>query len=491
MKRLFNQLFRRRPSSRQAVKPTSALDAQAGYYGYFEGTKHTRERTRIPYFVGDAKSTHSGLERLNLISTARWLYDNDGLVKGAINDLARYSFPLKVQAASAETEWNAQAEELFAEWSDYADITSTLSFEEIQRLSSIAIDRDGDIGIAFVQDGERPALQLIEAHRIKDAPRNGSFVEGVQTDAFGRPLAFSVSDDSTSDGFREVSANSMVLLADPDRLDQRRGLSSLRHAIAHIRDKHDIVNFEKQGVKNLSTISAVIESELGEADTSTWDFETTTDASGNDLTVAKMQSGAIPVLPKGDKLSAFQGNRPSAAFTGFLEFLVREFAIGMGLPYEFVWEPKGITGPAQRFIMNKAQRRFRERQRLLEPVIKRTWAFVIANAIEAGQLPAVAGWERTRLQPPASLTIDAGRDAMQEREDVKAGLLTLQEHYGKRGLDWEQELEQAGKEVETIFSIASDIATRSGVPVEQVLNRLSMLTQHGETPPPPNNEAPT
>ena len=171
-----------------------------------------------------------------------------------------------------------------------------------------------------------------------------------------------------------------------------------------------------------------------------------------------------------------------------LEFLVREFAIGMGLPYEFVWEPKGITGPAQRFILNKAQRRFKERQRLFEPFIKRTWAYIIAHAITSGRIPETEGWTRVRLQPPASLTIDAGRDAMQELEDVKAGLLTLQEHFGKRGLDWEQELQQAGKEVESIFGIAGDIAERTGLPVEQVLNRLSMLTQHGEPPAPQNDE---
>jgi capsid protein len=145
----------------------------------------------------------------------------------------------------------------------------------------------------------------------------------------------------------------------------------------------------------------------------------------------------------------------------------------MGLPYEFLWHPAGITGPAQRFIMGKAQRRFNERQRLFSRMVKKVWAMVIADAIDQGKLSPVKDWYKCRLQAPAQLTIDAGREAAQEREDVMAGLMTMREHYGKRGLDWQSECQQKTKEVKYLVEKAQDIANETGVDFNTVIKYMT------------------
>ena len=129
------------------------------------------------------------------------------------------------------------------------------------------------------------------------------------------------------------------------------------------------------GVKNLSSFSAVLQSDFDEPDEDAFGLAEidSVDAQGQptEVTVSQMQSGEIPVLRKGETLTAFQGNRPSTTFQGFLEFLVREFAVGLGLPYEFIWNPQQLTGPSQRFVMGKAQRKFEERQRLFGNMVKK------------------------------------------------------------------------------------------------------------------------
>ena len=102
------------------------------------------------------------------------------------------------------------------------------------------------------------------------------------------------------------------------------------------------------------------------------------------------------------------------------------------------------------------------------------------NGIMRGKLGMIEGWEKIIIQAPQSLTVDAGRDANAEREDMKAGLLTMREHYGKRGLDWQEEIEQGAQEIEFLIGKAREVADRTGAPLSTVLNRMSLLTPNGE-----------
>ena len=458
---------------------------------YWDGIRRSRERKSIPYAFKSARSNNTW-NRKEMASMSRYLYDNDGIVKGAINDLARYSFPLIPQAVTDDPYWNLEAEALFADWSNVADVGGRYGFEEFQRLASIAIDRDGDVGAMFVRENGFK-LQLMESHRVGNFfDSDAGYIDGVKTNRSGRPLAYCIADESIYGEFfpkqtkaRSVPASAFMLMLEPERAEQQRGLPAIKHAMNHIRDIKEILDFEKAGVKNLSTIAAVLESETGEADPDAWNISEIEDGSTK-LTVNEIQSGSIPVLKKGEKLQSFNTSRPSPTFQGFLEMLIRQFAVGIGLPYEFLWHPAGITGPAQRFIMGKAQRRFNERQRLFGGLVRKVWAMVISDAISSGKLSPIEKWYKCRIQAPAQLTIDAGREAAQEREDVAAGLMTLREHYGKRGLDWQSECQQKAKEMKYLLSKAQDIAKETGVEFATVVNLMTKGEFIGA--PQPNEE---
>jgi len=473
---ILDRIFKKTPKQR-------TREPRAYHPHYWDGLQFNRERNSIPYFLKSARANHTW-HRKTMASMSRYLYDNDGLVRGAINDLARYSFPLSPQAITDDPYWNLEAESLFEEWSQNADIGNRYGFGEIQRLCSIAIDRDGDAGIMFARRNGLK-LQLIEGHRVGDfIEKDSNYVDGVKTDKYGIPISYLVADDSIYGEFhpkstkaKEVPANSMCWLVDPDRAEQYRGMPAIKHAINHVRDIKEILEFEKNGVKNLSTIAAVLESETGEADPDAWNLKDI-ESDSTRLTISDVQSGSIPVLKKGEKLTPFTHDKPSPTFQGFLEFLIREFSVGIGLPYEFIWHPSGITGPAQRFIMGKAQRRFHERQRLFYIMVRKVWATVISDFISQGKLKPVDKWYKCRVQTPADITIDAGREMSQEREDVKAGLMTLREHYGKRGLDWQSECMQKAKEIEYTIEKCKTIAESCDMDANAVLS----IFMQGEPP---------
>jgi capsid protein len=157
----------------------------------------------------------------------------------------------------------------------------------------------------------------------------------------------------------------------------------------------------------------------------------------------------MPRLQPGEEYSSFGSNRPSPTFQGFIELLLREIAVGLGLPFEFVWDLVKAKGSGSRFILAKAQRRFEERQRLLiDQFLTRVWRWVMAKAIKRKDLPAAQFWWLVRWQTPAKITVDAGREAQANRDDLRYGNRTLAMDASEQDLDWKDDI-RAQREIET------------------------------------------
>jgi capsid protein len=59
--------------------------------------------------------------------------------------------------------------------------------------------------------------------------------------------------------------------------------------------------------------------------------------------------------------------------------------------------------------------------RLLTPV----WGYVMGDAITSGAVPSCESWNKVLWTTPKSVTVDAGRDAAQNRADIEYGLKTI------------------------------------------------------------------
>jgi len=442
------------------------------FFGFYEGANQSRNRTFMPVVLKDSHETLTPWARKSILSHSRWLCANFGIARGALKDMARYSIGSGIwpQCQTADAEWNQAAEDYWINWAKVADFQEKFTFTQMLMLISLSIDRDGDIGCILTEaPGGFPKIQLVEGHRIGDAPNvlvgKGETQDGVILDQFGRVTSYRViQDDETT---RDIPARSMILLYDPDRTDQTRGISALAHAINNLRDVKDILAFEKAGVKTNSATAMVITNKSGEADSNDWDTTLNTDTPTTGLMLEEIQGGRIQRLATGETLESHGSNRPNPTFTGFLEFIIRDVATGTGLPYEFIWNAEKLSGPAQRFIMQKANRRFQERQQLLvDRFLNRAWGYVISKAIKNGSLAKNNDWWRLRWQTPAQITVDVGREAREDRSDVEAGLRTAATHYGEQGTDWQEAYRQRVAEI----AFLKREAEAQGLTLDQVQN---------------------
>jgi capsid protein len=159
--------------------------------------------------------------------------------------------------------------------------------------------------------------------------------------------------------------------------------------------------------------------------------------------------GMIPRLKATERIESFMMNRPNEKLDAHLEQYIRAAALGLGLPYEFVWDTSAVGGVAQRFIIQKAARAFSARQDvLISCFLGKLWNYAIANAMRRRELPQNPNWRRVHWQTPRSITVDVGREAAARRDDVKAGLMTLADFFGEQGLDWKESVQEIAAERE-------------------------------------------
>ena len=443
-----------------------------GWFSPYESANWSPRRGRVPgASPGDAKRDLTPGIRNELVRRSRYLHKNSGFVRELVANTATYSTGdgIKPQAQSPDPVWNRLAEEYFANWAARCEVTRRFSFEECQSLVCRGIDVDGEYFIHKTRDRDnRPILQLIEAHRVGDTEGSMDTVDGVGLDAVGAPSFYRVIlDDGT---FRDIPAESVLHVFEPESMSAVRHPPTIQHSINHIVDAMELLALEKHAVKDNADVSRVLKTERGEIEDESGDFSLggqPAPADGSDpVSLQRIIGGKLVALKPNESLDSFQSNRPSPTFSGFLQFLMRDSALGV-LPYEFAADSSQIGGAGVRLVVAKAGRRFSYRQmilvsRLLRPV----WAYVIGDAIATGALPSIAGWWRVRYQKPARVTVDAGREAQQNRADVETGLRTLSEAYAELGLDFEEQAEVRAQDARLLI----DLASKYQVPLQMLWN---------------------
>jgi len=452
---------------------------------YFEALNTVDHRTPIPATGLYVHRLLSKFNRLQLASVARYLWDNVGLVYYATDLVANYSTPMIPRAATLDRKWNEAANNLFDEWADRADFTGRFDFWDLQRLASFYLDTDGEVFALWTDEGGLPQIQMLESWRIdKPTVADDRVFDGIQLDTQGRVLGYWL------DGESFLDANALVHLFDLERYTQYRGMSPIRRGANDMRDGNDIKGFQKV-LSKLSTVltlaiqGAPLEENpwgnppepAGEGST-----EEEPPAESNEkqrsFTVADLVAGDIPTVPEGHELK--QVNTPSAPANNIevISYLAGCFVAGMGLPPAFFLDEK-LTGPNQRAVNGKAQRKFDRRKQVAARMGRAAWVRVISHSIASGSLPPAENWARCDFIGPSKITIDAGREMAQEREDVARGLMTRRDHYGNRGRSWRRETDQVFEEIDYILDRAQEVAREHGIPVETVMATFGLTAAKG------------
>ncbi len=421
------------------------------------GSQQRRARTG---FDRDAANLYSGTDRLLLMSMGRWLYANNSLVAGSVDDQAAIvSGELTPQFAGSDSEWGMLAEQWLEDHDRLCDVRGDLyPMQTLQRLWMLHIIRDGDVGVIFTEGaGGYPLLQTIPAHRIRDngvgtagsdSPWEGyRIVDGVIVNDVGRPLAYRVYDDARTT-YQDISAVDMKVRFLPRYADQVRGFSALGCAMTDFQDVDEVRRFELIAQKLAASIvlaetnetglpPATAESLLGEDST-----ETNPDAN---LAMHSMRGGEIQYFRSGTggKLEALKADRPTPAQQQFADSIIRQAMAGMGWSIDYFLDPSKVGGASMRVVVERINRHVgMMRNQCLFPLARSVDSWRIAKAIKEGILPPSDDWYRWRYQGAANITADAKYAAQVSKIRMERGLSSPQIEAAQIGNDWEHVMDQ-------------------------------------------------
>ncbi len=440
-----------------------------GIFSNFESAKFSNKRSWIwSSWPQDMKKTMTVFDRMETTRKMRWLELNAGLIRQVLADMALYTVGagIKAQAQSGDEMWDDAAEAYFKRWGARAcDITGRYSFFELQHICCRLMDRDGECFIIKTRGpGGEPRLQVLESHRVGNSSSTEvppGMIDGIQFGPYGQPIYYNVirSDGSS----RLVPANAVLHLYEPEVISGARAYSPLQHSINNLVDMLEILSLEKLAVKTASDITRTITRENPNFDGTQSDFEAfgmKPQDYGDGMTdpseASTFLGGKVLALAPGERLESFESNRPNKTFDGFIEHLERDSLAGM-LPYEFVANPTKAGGAVMRFVVAKADRKFSHRQQvMIQRFLTPVWGYVIGCAIKDGYLPANEYWTNVTWTTPRKVTVDAGRDAQQNRMDIESGLKTLTENYLEEGLDPKEKMRENAVEKRYLLDLTKE-----------------------------------
>lgn len=431
--------------------------------GGYLGAGFSRARSHLPGMVTDTDREFTAWTRMEFVRRARFFKKNVGMVRGVAKSLVDHAigpgiFPLP---ATSNEQWNEAAFKKFWEIAKIGDVSGKMTLWETQRVRTAAKFWDGEMFTAHIRSANNwPQYQLIRSHNCGSFGVNEDegWRDGIKRNAADRALAYRFRLRG-EENYQTLPAKSVVHSYLLEESDQNRGITPLLHAIVNLNDILDSLALEKEAVKDLARTSRVITTESGEdEDEPATHFDDDDDAppsSPEALKLEKVFGAEIQRLKNGEKLESFRSDRPSPTFTGFIDYLGKDVTTGTGFPYEFAWDPNSLKGPAVRFILEKVRLAVDEwRRNEIEDTFP-FYTFAISLLMDLGELPYNPEWYMVEwIGGAPDVTIDKGRDAAQDRENLKAALTTFKRYYAAQGLWWKTELEQKGREAGYIDEVA-------------------------------------
>lgn len=428
-----------------------------------------------------SESSQTVRERVVMMWEARNLVENCPEVKEISRKFGNYLTPTEYSPSTGDRDYNRLVSEYFHDWCKGADATGRNSFRKLVQVAAENRPVDGDCGFVIRRVGEGLKVQLIPATRLGNPNDQGgnseNYFEGVIVDDFGVPVAYRiyrVTREGVYFGAEDVPAGNFCHYFDPFRVDQYRGVTDFHAAIQTARMLHEILQAEKAGVRFASQQAALVFTDRGTANARNL-FTPTPSATlpnGQQQKNELSEVGMIKYLGQADRVETMPA-RPSTAFTGFVEHLMHELAIAVGIPQGVLFGTQNYKGPSVRAEFAAADRVFARHQGVLtDKVLDPIKNAVILDGIARGEIPAPATQDgetpvqalkratRGEWRFPPKLSIDVGRDSAANLNENRQGAKSLQEIAAEQGTDAFTRLEQIAAEA----AYVGELAEKYGIP---------------------------
>jgi capsid protein len=452
---------------------------------------------------------HTPAIRRTLVDDSRDLYDNAPFYRGIIERLVTYVIGsgLWPYSSTGIEAFDKRADSVFQEFAEHCELRGGTNWPMLQAQLYRAELVSGDSGtILTSNDFKQPKVVAIDGVDIGSRYRASlaDYFDGVWLGRYSEPIAYDVRfcNPLNQETFERVDRRNFIHQFDPERPGQIRGIPLLAAAFPTARDLHDIFALYKQVVKNAAAKTDIITTESGEIDPDDVIRTGGTTLNGSDdddgAKFYREQFGAeAKIIKPGDKWESYKSDAPKENFTDFMDWLGHMIILAARIPPSAVLQIK-VGGADTRRDIAVAARVFSSTQDRIARQLLRIRNYVIEYVMGRERLPE--GWrDAVAWQMPKSPTVDSGREAQQDREDVKGGYMSRQEFHGRWGTNWRRHEDQIDAEAELRIVRAQQLAEKTGVPFELALqirgsdSALTKTTEAQQVKSPeikPNSETP-
>ena len=387
---------------------------------YYEAARADRLRkNRRETGSGNAAVARAGG---SLRQQARHLEQNYDIALGVLNVLVANTVgpngigiepqPRRLDG-SIHDQFAAQLLALYKDWCRRPEVTWCHDWPAAQRLLARTWFRDGE---AFVQsvEGLGPyidhgtrvplSLELMEPDLVPldlsaNATGNARIEQGVEINAWGRPVAYHVlkafpgeasGGYSSGSGTKRISADTMLHVATRHRIRQLRGVSIFASVLNRFDDLKDYEESERVAAKVAASMAAFIKK--GTPDL----YEGPADGEQRHL---KFRPGMIfDDLRPGEEIGTIDTNRPNPNLETYRSGQIKAIAAGTGPTYSSVSKTYDGTYSAQRQELVEGWIAYATLSaEFASRIVRPVWEKFVALAILSGNLRLPADLDRTTL----------------------------------------------------------------------------------------------
>lgn len=363
--------------------------------GSWTGASYTR-RSLKDWFVTPASADEDTLFDLETLrARSRDMVRNAPLATGAVNTvvmnvvgtglslLPRPDWEALGMTEEQADEWTAQVEREFRVWAESAecDVTRTQNFYGLQSLVFRSALESGDafVLLPMIESRTNPyalRVQVVEADRVetptgKKENAGNKIVAGVEMDANGAPLAYHIlrnhpgSPEGIKQDFIRVPAfgartgrRNVLHIFERTRPGQTRGVPYLAPVIEPLKQLDKYTESELMAAVVASLLTVFVKSETGDG------FAPPAGEQSSDSEI-KLGTGTIVDLAPGEDITTVAPNRPNTAFDPFVQSVLRQIGVALGLPFEVLIKHFTASYSAARAALMEAWKFFRLRREFL------------------------------------------------------------------------------------------------------------------------------